>query len=131
MTLRQQRGISENEIEKSSQSRFNIQWAWADSIATEVKQIYCQLTKAQERNIARIKEQIKKKTKKAKAIFKSLSKVKKPTIKQQNQLKGLTSKIIKIQSLNQQLINLKSPVGKRNEEVDFIVSANLLMVEAQ
>ena len=104
-----QRGISENEIDKSYQSRFNIQWAWADSIATEVKQTYCQLTKAQERNIARIKEQIKKKTKKAKAIFKSLSKVKNPTVKPQNQLKGLKSKILKIQSLKKQLINLKSP----------------------
>nr|MDJ0537079.1 DUF4915 domain-containing protein [Xenococcaceae cyanobacterium MO_207.B15] len=29
-----QRGMSEAEIEKSYQSRFNLQWAWADSIAT-------------------------------------------------------------------------------------------------
>ncbi len=31
-----QKGMSENEIEKIYQSHFNIQWAWADSIATEV-----------------------------------------------------------------------------------------------
>ena len=32
-----QKGRREDEIEKSYQSRFNLQWAWADSIATEVK----------------------------------------------------------------------------------------------
>ncbi len=41
-----QRGMSENEIEKTYQSRFNLQWAWSDSIATEVRQAYTQLTKA-------------------------------------------------------------------------------------
>ncbi len=41
-----QLGMSEDEIEKSYQSRFNLQWAWADSIATEVKQTYKQLTTA-------------------------------------------------------------------------------------
>lgn len=103
-----QRGMSENEIEKSYQSRFNLQWAWADSIATEVKQTYKQLTTAKKLNIARIKEQIKKKTKKATAIFKSLSKVKNPNIKQQNQALGLKSKIIKIQSLKDELKFLES-----------------------
>ncbi|MDJ0530972.1 MAG: hypothetical protein QNJ70_00530 [Xenococcaceae cyanobacterium MO_207.B15] len=103
-----QHGMRENEIEKSYQSRFNIQWAWADSIAREVKQTYSQLTTAKKRNIARIKEQIKKKTSLAKAIFKSLSKIKNPTVKQQNQLRGLKSKILKIQSLNKQLIELES-----------------------
>ncbi len=102
-----QRGMSENEIEKSYQSRFNIQWAWADSIATEVKQTYSQLTTAKKLNLKRIKEQIKKKTQKATAIFKSLSKVKNPHIKQQNQLNGLKSKIIKIQSLKNELKQLE------------------------
>ncbi len=41
-----QKGMSEDEIEKSYQSRFNLQWAWADSIATEVKQTYLQLNTA-------------------------------------------------------------------------------------
>ena len=44
-------GMSENEIEKSYQSRFNIQWAWEDSLATEVKQTYKQLTTAKKLNI--------------------------------------------------------------------------------
>ena len=92
-----QSGMNESEIEKSYQSRFNIQWAWADSIATEVKQTISQLTTAKKLNIARIKEQIKKKTSYATARFKSLSKVKNPNIKQQNQALGLKCKLIKIQ----------------------------------
>ncbi len=103
-----QREMSESEIEKSYQSRFNLQWAWADSIATEVKQTYSQLKTAKKLNIARIKEQINKKTKKATATFKSLSKVKNPNTKQHNQLLGLKSKIIKIQSLNRELKQLES-----------------------
>ncbi len=103
-----QRGMSEAEIEKSYQSRFNLQWAWADSIATEVKQTYSQLTTAKKLNIARIKEQIKKKTKKASNLFKSLSKEKKTSIQQQNQALGLKSKLIKIQSLKDDLKLLSS-----------------------
>ena len=103
-----QKGMNEDEIEKSYQSRFNIQWAWADSIATEVKQTYSQLTTAKKLHIARIKEQIKKKIKKAKAIFKSLSQVKNPTPRHQNQALGLKSKLLKIQSLKKQLTKLQS-----------------------
>ncbi|MDJ0532330.1 MAG: hypothetical protein QNJ70_07495 [Xenococcaceae cyanobacterium MO_207.B15] len=96
-----QRGILENQIEKTYQSRFNLQWAWADSIATEVKQTYSQLTTAKKLNISRIKEQIKKKTSSATGIFVMLSKVKNPNIKQRNQALGLKSKLIKIQSLSE------------------------------
>nr|MDJ0682665.1 hypothetical protein [Xenococcaceae cyanobacterium MO_167.B52] len=102
-----QRGMSENEIEKLYQSRFNLQWAWADSIATEVKQTHKQLITAKKLNISRIKEQIQKKIKKAEATYKSLSKIKIPTQKQKNQALGLKSKIIKIQSLKKQLTQLK------------------------
>ena len=103
-----QKGMSEDEIEKSYQSRFNLQWAWTDSIASEVKQTHNQLNTAKKLNINRLKEQIKKKTKKAKAVLKTLSKVKVPTPRQQNQLKRLKSKILKIQSLKKQLSQLKS-----------------------
>lgn len=103
-----QRGMSEDEIEKLLQSRFNIQWAWADSIASEVKQTYKQLTTAKKLNIARITEQIKKKTAKAKTIFKSLSKVKVPSLQDKNRAKGLRSKLLKIKSLKQQLEHLQS-----------------------
>ena len=103
-----QRGMSENEIKKTYQSRFNIQWAWADSLATEIKQTYKQLTTAKKLNIARITEQIKKKLARAKAIFKSLSKVKNPTWEQRNKALGLRSKLLKIESLKKQLVQLKS-----------------------
>ena len=103
-----QQGMSESEIEKTYQSRFGIQWAWADSIATEVKQTYSQLTTAKKLNIARISEQIKKKIAKAKTIFKSLSKVKVPNAEQRNQALGLKSKLLKIESLKKELAFLKS-----------------------
>lgn len=103
-----QKGMSENEIEKSYQSRFDIQWGWADSIANEVKQTFNQLTTAKKQNIARIKEQIKKKLKRAKAIFRSLSKIRVPTPKQRVRALGLKSKILKIKSLNKQLKKLES-----------------------
>lgn len=103
-----QHGVLETEIEKSYQSRFGLQWAWADSIATEVKQTCSQLTTAKKLNIARIKEQIKKKIRKAKSVFKTLSKVKIPTAKQQNTALGLKSKIAKIKSLKQDLEQLES-----------------------
>ena len=103
-----QSGMSESEIEKSYQSRFNIQWAWADSIATEVKQTYSQLTTALKLNSSRIQTQIKKKIVKAKTIFKSLSKVKNPTGEQRNKALGLKSKLLKIESLKKQLYKLKT-----------------------
>lgn len=103
-----QSGMSEAEIEKSYQSRFNIQWAWADSIAREVKQTYSQLTTAKKLNIARIKEQIKKKIARAKVIYKSLSKIKKPTLQQRNKALGLKSKLLRIDSLKKQLQYLQS-----------------------
>jgi IS605 OrfB family transposase len=103
-----QRGMGEKEIEKEYQSRFNLQWAWADSIATEVKQTYSQLKTAKKINITRLKEQIKKKTQKAKLIFNRLAKIKCPQEKQRKQLLGLKSKILKIQSLNQQLKKLEN-----------------------
>ena len=103
-----QKGMSEDEIEKSCSTRFNLQWAWADSIATEVKQTYSQLATAKKLKINRLTEQIRKKTKKAKATLKVLSKVKFPTQKQQNQALGLKSKLAKINSLKKELAKLKS-----------------------
>lgn len=60
-----QSGLTEDVVEKRLQQEFNIDWAWADSIATEAKGCFDQLVTARELNIARIKEQIKKKTKRA------------------------------------------------------------------
>lgn len=103
-----QKGMSETEIEKIYQQKYNIQWAWADSIATEVKQTYNQLQTAKKLNIQRIKEQIKKKTKKASSTLNQLLKVKNPEQKHQNKLLGLKSKIIKIVALKKELQKLET-----------------------
>ena len=103
-----QKGMSETLIEKTYQHKYNIQWAWADSIATEVKQTYNQLKTAKQQNIKRIKEQIKKKTKKAKSTLKQLQKVKTPKQKHQHLALGLKSKTIKIISLKKELHKLET-----------------------
>ena len=105
---RMQSGWSENDIEKRFQAEFNIQWAWADSLAAEVKQTFDQLSTARKLNISRLTEQIKKKTAKAKTTLKALLKVKLPTPKQWNQLLGLKSKVLKIQALKSDLEKLES-----------------------
>lgn len=43
-----QSGLSEEQVEKRLQVDFNLQWAWADSIATEASQCLEQLTSAKE-----------------------------------------------------------------------------------
>jgi IS605 OrfB family transposase len=117
-----QSGLSENDVEKRLQKDFNIDWAWADSIATEASQCLDQLATAKEQNIARIKEQIKKKIKRAKDTFKQLKKqllsaTKKGFATQQaqsyfaNKLLGLKSKTLRITSLRRDLENLET--GKR------------------
>ncbi len=85
---------------------FNL--AWADSIATEVKQTYNQLKTAKQLNIKRIKEQIKKKTKKAKSTLKQLQQVKNPQQKHHHKALGLKSKIIKIAALKRDLRKLET-----------------------
>ena len=55
-----QSGLTEDEVEKRLQSTVDIDWAWADSIATEAKQCLDQLATAKKLNISRIKEQIRR-----------------------------------------------------------------------
>ena len=68
-----QNGLSESEVEKKLQREFNLQWAWADSIATEAKQVFDQLTTAKQLHIEQIKQRIKAKTQKAKKTLKVLA----------------------------------------------------------
>jgi IS605 OrfB family transposase len=114
-----QSGVPESEVEKRLQSTFDIDWAWADSIATEAGASLDQLVTAKELNIARIKEQIKKKLKRAKDTLKTLEKQltvarKKgfPTplakTKFGNTLSGLKSKTLKLESLKRELENLET-----------------------
>ena len=114
-----QDGLTEDEVEKRLQKEFNIQWGWADSIATEAKQVFNQLRTAKENNINRIKDNIKAKVKKAKTTIKELEKTLKSATRKGFQseksknkfaslLLGLKSKILKIASLKGDLSKLES-----------------------
>ncbi len=54
-----QNGQSENDIEKSFQVKFDIDWAWADSIATDAKGTYDQLIEARALRIKALDDDIK------------------------------------------------------------------------
>ena len=54
-----QKGLSEAEIEKSYQKRFKIQWAWADSLASNASQVFDQLKTAKENQIKQIETDLK------------------------------------------------------------------------
>ena len=99
------------------QSTFDIDWAWADSIATEAKQCLDQLATAKELNITRIKEQIKQKLKRASYMLKQLEKqltraeksgfaTQQDKSKFANNLMGLKSKLLKVGSLRRDLVGL-------------------------
>ncbi|BAZ18601.1 transposase, IS605 OrfB family protein (plasmid) [Calothrix sp. NIES-4071] len=54
-----QYGQSEDNIEKTFQRRFDIDWAWADSIATDAKGTFDQLTEARALRIKALNDDIK------------------------------------------------------------------------
>jgi hypothetical protein len=117
-----QNGLSESEVEKKLQREFNLQWAWADSIATEALATFDQLTTAKQLHIEQIKQRIKVKTKKAKQTLKVLEKrIKKPSLhpprgdgglrgdnQTTKEILGLKSKIAKIISLEKELSELEN-----------------------
>jgi hypothetical protein len=100
------KGATEEQIEKEFQVRFNIQWAWADSVATEIKQKFEQLTTARKNQIADITARIKSATKYCKEEITLLEKLfKKPVPKSkrnwiERQLLDIRSKIRRIANLN-------------------------------
>lgn len=107
-------GVSEDEIEKDFQSRFDIQWAWADSIATESAQKVAQLKTAKSNHIKQlefsIKSAIKNVTKRLKAVEK---KIKKPLTCSdfqfiEKEILGLKSKLSRIERNRKKLDELKS-----------------------
>lgn len=109
-----QSGLSEEQVEKRLQADFELQWAWADSIATEAKQTFDQLESAKEKQISLLTERIKAKTKKAKQSIKKLERrLKKPFNRSElepfnRQLMGLKAKIAKIASLQHDLRRLRA-----------------------
>jgi IS605 OrfB family transposase len=109
-----QDGASEDDVEKRLQKEFGIQWAWADSIATEAAQCFSQLSTAKVNQIAQLKDRIKAKSKAANIKIKDLSKqVKKKftgfgLTKFKLDLMGLKSKVAKVESLKKDLERLES-----------------------
>ncbi|MBR8827854.1 MAG: IS200/IS605 family accessory protein TnpB-related protein [Gomphosphaeria aponina SAG 52.96 = DSM 107014] len=113
-----QHGLTESDIEKKLQKEFDIQWAYADSIATEAKQTYDQLKTAKPSNIPSLQEKIKAKEKNSKNILKSLEKQFKDgfsTFQEQDRfnkkLLGLKQKILKLSRLKRDLKDLESSEG--------------------
>ena len=91
-----QRGMSEEDIEHTYQKRFNIQWAWADSIATQVSSTFAQLTTAKENQLNELTEDIKKGKEKVTQAIENLTKtLATPTKKG---LKGFDKKLLGIRS---------------------------------
>ena len=107
-----QKGLSETEIEKTYQIRFDIQWAWADSLATNASQVYDQLTTAKENQIDQIKTDIKAGLTKASQTLEELENAYlNPTSKKSRNLTkkllGLKSKLKRLQSKKEQLKQLQ------------------------
>ncbi len=111
--------LSESEVEKRLMKQFNIQWAWADSIATEARTCLDQLKTAKNNNITKLELQIQAKKTAAKKLITKLEKTLKlatkkgfPHLQARNnflhQLLGLKSKIQKIASLKRKLKQLKN-----------------------
>ncbi|MBR8829802.1 MAG: hypothetical protein N5P05_001243 [Chroococcopsis gigantea SAG 12.99] len=110
-----QSGLTEKEVEKKLQKEFNLQWAWADSIATEALSTLAQLRTSKENNITDLKNRIKAKNKRASLVLKDLEKrIEKPFLTRTDydlfklELMGLKFKILKIESLKRELKELEN-----------------------
>jgi len=111
-----QKGLSEKEIEKNYQTKYNIQWAWADSLATNASQVYEQLVTARENQINQIETDIKTGLNKVCQVLEDLENaVHNPTRKNtrnfQKKTLGVKSKLERLQRKKKQLKELKE--GKR------------------
>ncbi|NEO57012.1 MAG: IS200/IS605 family element transposase accessory protein TnpB [Okeania sp. SIO3B5] len=111
--------LSESELEKRLMKQFNIQWAWADSIATEARICLNQLKTAKKNHYSKLELQIQAKTTAAKKLIIKLEKTLKLATKKgfphiqarnkfHNQLLGINCKIQKIASLKRKLKKLKN-----------------------
>lgn len=108
-----QKGLTEIEIEKQLQKQFNIQWAWADSLATHTSQVYDQLVTAKENQIEQIETDIKSGLEKAQETLTDLEKAyESPTRKNprnfEKKLLGVKSKLARIERKKRQLERLKA-----------------------
>ncbi|WP_041237692.1 IS200/IS605 family accessory protein TnpB-related protein [Gloeothece citriformis] len=107
-----QKGLSETEIEKNYQKRFNIQWAWADSLATNASSVYDQLTTAKINQIELISTDIQTGLVKSQETLEKLetsfnNPTRKTTRNFTKKLLGLKSKLQRLQRKKKQLKQLK------------------------
>ncbi|MGK7945324.1 MAG: IS200/IS605 family accessory protein TnpB-related protein, partial [Microcystaceae cyanobacterium] len=108
-----QKGLTEMEIEKKLQKQFNIQWAWADSLATNTSQVYDQLVTAQENQIEQIETDRKSGLEKVKETLADLersyqSPTRKNTRNFEKKLLGVKSKLARIERKKRQLEELRN-----------------------
>lgn len=108
-----QKGLSESEIEKTYQKRFNIQWAWADSLATNASQVYDQLVTAKENQIEQLETDLKSGLEKVKENLEKLEKAydsptRKNTHNFEKKLLGVKSKLARLQRKKRQLERLRN-----------------------
>ncbi len=107
-------GASEKDIEKSFQTRFNIRWTWADSIATEAAQKVAQLKTARQNQIEDLKASLKSANNYVKKQIKILDKkITKPTTSKEakwidNKLLGLKQKLLRAERNQNKLRKLES-----------------------
>lgn len=107
-----QKGISETEIEKSYQKKYHIQWAWADSLATNASAVLDQLTTAKQNQIEQIETDLRAGFIKVKAEIEALENAynnpTQPNLRNFNKrLLGVKSKLERLQRRQQQLRGLK------------------------
>ncbi|MGB5592556.1 MAG: IS200/IS605 family accessory protein TnpB-related protein, partial [Crocosphaera sp.] len=107
-----QKGLSENEIEKSYQRKYNIQWAWADSLATNSRSVFDQLTTAKENQISLLETDLKAGFKKVGESLENLDNAySSPTqgnLRNFNKkLLGIKSKLERLKRKQQQLLKLQ------------------------
>ena len=108
-----QLGLSESVIEKTYQKRFDIQWAWADSIATSASGIYEQLKTAKENQIEELKIDLSSGWEKVGTKIEELEDAyNNPTPESvknlETELLGLNSKIKRLSKKEKQLETLQS-----------------------
>ena len=107
-----QSGLSENEIERTYQKRFNLQWAWADSLATNITQVYDQLTTAKENRKEQLQTDLKIGFAKAKEILEKLDNAyQKPTRKN---LRNFEKKLLGLRAKIERLIRQKKELEQLN-----------------
>lgn len=106
-----QKGLSSSLLEKNYQKKFNIQWAWADSITTNAEGIYEQLKTAKENRIEELQVDISSGWEKVGEILEELEwALNNPTPESlknfEKELLGLKSKIKRLNKKEKQLERL-------------------------